>query len=139
MPTLAGHVHVGDWVIMSGFAAVHQFCKIGAHALVAVQARPVAGRAAVRSGEREPGPGTGINIEGLQRRGYTPERIAAVKQMHKLLYRQGLTLAGTTSEIAKLRDEHPVARDDVDLVALSLYSRRPTAASSAEVWQRLLP
>ena len=47
---------------------------------------------------------------------YEPERIAVVKQMHKLLYRQGLTLADARGEIAKLSDDQPEGRADVDLM-----------------------
>ena len=51
----------------------------------------------------------GINSEGLRRRGFTPERIAAVKQMHRLLYRQGLTLDEARTAIEQLRGELPEA------------------------------
>ena len=58
----------------------------------------------------------GFNVEGLRRRGFGPERIASVKQMHKLLYRQGLTLDAAKSAIEALRDEMPEAVADVDLM-----------------------
>jgi UDP-N-acetylglucosamine acyltransferase len=63
-----------------------------------------------------PAQAQGVNQEGLRRRGYSPERIGAVKQMHKLLYRQGLTLADARGEIAKLREAQPEAVADVDLM-----------------------
>jgi len=58
----------------------------------------------------------GINSEGLRRRGFTPERIAAVKQMHRLLYRQGLALQDARAGIAALASETPAAADDIELM-----------------------
>ena len=56
----------------------------------------------------------GFNVEGLRRRGFTPGRIAAVKQMHRLLYREGLTLDDARARIAALADASPEARAEVD-------------------------
>ena len=58
----------------------------------------------------------GFNAEGLRRRDFGPERIAAVKQMHKLIYRMALPLAEATKQIAALADSQPAARDDVALM-----------------------
>ena len=54
--------------------------------------------------------------EGLRRRGFTPERIAVVKQMHKLLYRQGLTLAVAQADIAQLISKNPDSAADIQLM-----------------------
>jgi UDP-N-acetylglucosamine acyltransferase len=113
---LAGHVHLGDWVFLGGLSGVHQFVRIGAHAMTGFQTRLSQDVPPFATVAGNPAQIQGINQEGLRRRGYTPERIGAVKQMHKLLYRQGLTLADARSEIAKLPDEHPVARADVELM-----------------------
>jgi UDP-N-acetylglucosamine acyltransferase len=64
----------------------------------------------------------GFNIVGLRRRGFTPERIAAVKQMHKLLYRQGLTLEQSRSGIESLVSDMPEAAGDVDMMSRFLAS-----------------
>ena len=58
----------------------------------------------------------GFNIEGLRRRGFGAERIAAVKQMHRLLYRSGLTFEQARAQIAALAESSPLARADVDLM-----------------------
>ena len=55
----------------------------------------------------------GVNSEGLRRRGFDAARLGAVKQMHRLLYRQGLTLEQATQAIAALADEVPEAAGDV--------------------------
>ena len=55
----------------------------------------------------------GFNIEGLRRRGFGEQRLRAVKQMHRLLYRQGLTLEAARAAIAALAAELPEAAADV--------------------------
>jgi UDP-N-acetylglucosamine acyltransferase len=54
----------------------------------------------------------GVNAEGLRRRGFDATRLGAIKQMHRLLYRQGLTLEQASRAIAQLIDEIPEAADD---------------------------
>ena len=58
----------------------------------------------------------GFNIEGLRRRGFTPERLKAVKHMHKLLYRQGLTLEAAQQAINQLPEQMPEAVQDIRLM-----------------------
>jgi UDP-N-acetylglucosamine acyltransferase len=90
--TLAGHVHVGDWVIMSGFAAVHQFCKIGDHAFVGMNASLSQDVPPFVMAAGTPIAARGINVEGLKRRGFSSDDIAAIRRAYKLLYKSGLTL-----------------------------------------------
>jgi len=90
--TLAGHVHIGDWVTVGGLTGVHQFCKIGAHAFTGFQSHVSQDVPPFMMVSGNPLAVHGFNIEGLRRRGFSRERIALVKQMHRLLYRDGLTL-----------------------------------------------
>lgn len=108
--TLAGHVTVGDYVIMSGFSGAHQFCRIGAHAFI--------GMGALVNGDVPPytmvgtealGRPRGINSEGLKRRGFDAERIAAVKRAYRTLYVAGLPLAEAKLQLA----EQAKTSDDV--------------------------
>ena len=55
----------------------------------------------------------GLNLEGLCRRGFSPQRITAIKQMHRLLYRQALTLDAARSAIAALPEQYPQAAADI--------------------------
>jgi UDP-N-acetylglucosamine acyltransferase len=98
--TLAGHVEVGDHVVLGGFAGVHQFCKIGAHAFAAMYSAInrdvppfiyVAGQFAVPRG---------VNAEGLKRRGFDPERIAAIKRAYRTLYLSHKTLEQARAALA---------------------------------------
>jgi UDP-N-acetylglucosamine acyltransferase len=100
--TLAGHVHVGDWVIVGGLTGVHQFCKIGAHAMTGFQSHVSQDVPPFMMAAGHPLGVSGFNVEGLRRRGFSRERIALVKQMHRLLYRDGLTLDQARDRIGAL-------------------------------------
>ena len=102
---LGGHVQLGDWVFLGGLSGVHQFVRVGAHAMTGFQTRLSQDLPPYVTAAGNPAAATGINTEGLRRRGFSPERIAQVKQMHRLLYRQGLTLADGVKAIAALRGQ----------------------------------
>lgn len=112
--TLAGHVHVGDWVIVGGLTGIHQFVRIGAHAMIGFASAVSQDVPPFMLVDGNPLAVRGFNAEGLRRRGFTPERLGAVKQMHKLLYRQGKTLEQARGEIAALGLSAPQAQPDVD-------------------------
>jgi UDP-N-acetylglucosamine acyltransferase len=66
-----------------------------------------------------------MNFEGLRRRGYSPERISAVKAMHKALYRDDLTLDNAKVRIAALAQEKPEAAADVAMMLDFLNQTSP--------------
>jgi UDP-N-acetylglucosamine acyltransferase len=111
--TLAGHVHIGDWVIVGGLTGVHQFCKVGAHAMTGFQSHVSQDVPPFMMAAGNPLSIAGINAEGLRRRGFSKERIALVKQMHRLVYRDGLTLDNAKAAVAALRGS--VEGGDVDV------------------------
>jgi UDP-N-acetylglucosamine acyltransferase len=113
---LGGHVHLADWVFLGGLSGVHQFVRVGAHAMTGFQTRLSQDLPPFVTAAGNPAEAQGINAEGLKRRGYTPERIAQVKAMHKSLYRKGLTLAAGIAEIAALKGSSPETDADVDLM-----------------------
>ena len=123
--TLAGHVHLGDWVIVGGLSGVHQFVKIGAHAFVGFSSAVTQDVPPYMMVDGNPLAVRGFNIEGLRRRGFGSERIAAVKQMHRLLYRNGLSFEESKAAIALLANEMPQAEGDVGMMSdfLSLATR----------------
>jgi UDP-N-acetylglucosamine acyltransferase len=107
--TLAGHVHLGDYVTLGGATLVHQFCHIGEHAFAAFGARinkNVPPFVTVCEGRARP---RGLNIEGLKRRGFDEQRIRALKDAYRLLYRSDLTLEEAIEQLG----EPAAASDDV--------------------------
>ena len=113
---LAGHVHIGDWVILGGFTGVHQFVRVGAHSFTAISSVLVADLPPFVMCQGQPAQARSMNFEGLRRRGFSADRIAAVKGMHKALYRTGLTLEEAKSRIAELADKYPEALPDVQIM-----------------------
>ena len=114
--TLAGHVHVGDWVIVGGLTGVHQYVKIGAHAMLGFQSAISQDVPPFMMVDGNPSHVHGFNVEGLRRRGFGAERIAQVKQMHRLLYRKGLTLEDSKGQIAALKGAVQGGDADVELM-----------------------
>ena len=113
---LAGHVHVGDWAILGGFTVVHQFVRIGAHSMTAMCSLLFADLPPFVMCQGQPAQARSMNYEGLRRRGFSPQRIAAVKAMHKALYREELTLVQAQVKIAELVQSVPEASVDVALM-----------------------
>jgi len=105
--TLAGHVHMGDWVIMGGFSGVHQFCRVGAHAFIANNAAVTRDVPPYIMTVGQPAAAHSINSEGLKRRGFTPEQIRNLRNAFRLLYRSGLKLADAERELKALAVEQP--------------------------------
>ncbi len=97
---LAGHVEVGDWAILSGYAGVHQFCKIGAHAFIGMYTSLTQDVPPFVLVSGNPAGARGVNIEGLKRRGFTREQIDAIRAAYKLIYRSGMTLEEAKAAIA---------------------------------------
>ena len=114
--TLAGHVHLGDWVTVGGLTGIHQFVKIGAHAMVGFASAVAQDVPPFMLVDGNPLAVRGYNLVGLRRRGFSAERLGAVKQMHKMLYRQGLTLEAARAAIADLLQSVPEAAGDLAMM-----------------------
>ena len=119
---LAGHVEVGDWVILGGFTVVHQFVRLGAHSMTAMCSLLFADLPPYVMCQGQPAAARSMNFEGLRRRGFTLERVAAVKSMHKLLYRSELSLDASCEQINALKASTPSAATDIVLLVDFLRS-----------------
>jgi UDP-N-acetylglucosamine acyltransferase len=89
---LAGHVHVGDWAILGGFTVVHQFVRIGTHSMTAMGAILFQDMPPFVMAAGNPAVPRSINAEGLKRRGFSGDAVAAVKRAYKTLYKSGMKL-----------------------------------------------
>jgi UDP-N-acetylglucosamine acyltransferase len=118
--TLAGHVHVGDWVTVGGLSGVHQFVKIGPYAFIGFSSAVTQDVPPYMMVDGNPLAVHGFNVEGLRRRDFGAERIAAVKQMHRLLYRNGLSFEAARQAIDALAAERPAAAGDVAMMSTFL-------------------
>ncbi len=122
---LAGHIHIGDWAILGGLSAVHQFVRIGAHSMIG-------GTSSIRQdippyviGAGDPFRPVGINSEGLSRRGYTQADIVLLKQAYKVLYRRQLNIEQAIPELVKLQADNPGEASTLqELISFLLTSTR---------------
>lgn len=114
---LAGHVHISDWVTLGGLTHIHQFCKVGSYVMTGMGSAISQDVPPFMITSGAPAEVRGLNSEGLRRRGFTPERVAVVKQMHKLLYREGLTFAAACTAIEGLAGSVPEADGDVAMMS----------------------
>jgi UDP-N-acetylglucosamine acyltransferase len=119
---IAGHVEVGDWAILGAYTCVHQFVRIGAHSMTGMGSVLLAEQPPFVMSEGQPAQARSMNYEGLRRRGFSPERVAAVKAMHKALYRDDLTLELAKQRIGEITAQAPEAAPDVEMM-LSFLQR----------------
>ena len=122
---LAGHVHVGDWVILGGFTVVHQFCKLGAHSFTAMNSLLFADLPPFVMCQGHPAQARSMNFEGLKRRGFSPEQIQTVKVIYKILYRDGLTLEKSIQAIDALGLTQPQGKEVTAMMSEFLISTSP--------------
>lgn len=97
---LAGHVHLGDWVILGGYTGIHQFCKVGAHAMTGVGTVLLHDLPPYVMASGSPSHPHGLNTEGLRRRGFDAPRIDGLRRAYRTLYKQGLGFEAARAELA---------------------------------------
>jgi UDP-N-acetylglucosamine acyltransferase len=92
MATLAGEVVIEDFAILGGMVGVHQFCRVGQHAMIGgmTKVRQDCPPYMVTENTGDEVRVLGPNLVGLQRRGFSAEARSALKEAYKLLYREGL-------------------------------------------------
>ncbi len=117
--TLAGHVTIDDFVIIGGVSAIHQFVRIGAHAMIS-------GGSLVRknvppfvTAAREPLAYVGINSIGLRRRSFNSETIAQINQIYRLLFVDGMSVSRALEAISEQVPQSEVRDEIVEFVKAS--------------------
>jgi len=114
--TLAGHVHLDDFVILGGFTKLHQFCRIGAHAFTAMDTGFQKDLPPYVMAQGNPAVARTINAVGLKRRGYSQESIKAIKKAFNFLYKSDLRLEQAVKEIEKIAIDQPAVKLMVDFI-----------------------
>jgi UDP-N-acetylglucosamine acyltransferase len=105
---LAGHVHLDDHVNIGWGTGVHQFCRVGAYAMLGAMSKVVQDVAPFLIADGNPAVIRSINKVGLERGGFTPERIERIKQIHRILFREGLNRGQALEKLQK----HPQAASE---------------------------
>ncbi len=111
--SLAGHVIVEDHVTIGGVAGVHQFCRIGAYAMVSAYSKVVQDIAPYFIADGQPAVIRSINKVGLERKGFTAEQLDRVKQVYRVLFREGLN---RSQALEKLGAHAQVSSDEIQRV-----------------------
>jgi UDP-N-acetylglucosamine acyltransferase len=120
--TLGGHVELGDWVIMGGLSAVHQFTKVGAHCFLAHNAAVTRDAPPYIMAVGRPAVPHSVNSEGLKRRGFTEEQIRNIRRAYRVLYRSGLKLQEALEQLETAAASQEEIRPFVDFIKRSSRS-----------------
>jgi len=115
--TLGGHVEIGEHSILGGLTAVHQFCKIGAHVITGGGTIVFKDIPPFVMASGQPATPHGLNNEGLKRRGFSAESLAALKRAYKILYREGNTLAEAQAKLGPEAAKHAEVQKLLDFLA----------------------
>ena len=113
---LGGHVEIGDWAILGGLTAVHQFSKVGAHAFLAggaIVTRDVPPYVRVAGNPAVP---HAINSEGLKRRGFAPAQIRHIREAYRVVYRSGLRLIEALERLESVAAGEPEVRMFIEFI-----------------------
>jgi UDP-N-acetylglucosamine acyltransferase len=116
---LAGHVELGDWVIMGGFAGAHQFSRIGAHAFIGNNTSVIQDIPPYVLATGHPAEPRSVNIEGLKRRGFSEEQIRVIRNAYRVLYRSDLKLEEAVAQVRAMAAEHAFLAIFVDFISQS--------------------
>ena len=126
---LAGHVEIGDYAIIGGMAAAIQFSKIGAHTYIAGGTEVIKDVPPYIKAGRTPLSYVGVNSIGLQRRGFTSERINSILEIYRNIYMRGLNTTQATEFIEK---ELPETEEKTEILKFIRESKRGILKVSAK-------
>ncbi len=116
--SLAGHVEVADYAILGGFTGVHQFCRVGAHVITGIASVVRQDIPPFITASGNPAAPHGLNAEGLKRRGFSTEALAALKRAYKTLYKSGLGLNEAADAIAQEAAKQPELQPLADFLRI---------------------
>jgi UDP-N-acetylglucosamine acyltransferase len=114
---IAGHVRIGDWAVLGAYVGVHQFCRVGAHTMLAAGAIVLQDVPPFVTAAGYPAKPHGTNNEGLRRRGFTAEDILAVRRAYKTLYREGRSLDDAKAVLVQAMQSSPALAPLVEFLA----------------------
>jgi UDP-N-acetylglucosamine acyltransferase len=117
--TLGGHVEIGDWVILGGLSAVHQFTKVGAHCFIANNAAVTRDVPPYVMAVGQPAVPHSVNSEGLKRRGFDAAQIQNIRRAYRVLYRSGLKLKEAMAELERTAEAQSEIRPFVEFIKRS--------------------
>jgi UDP-N-acetylglucosamine acyltransferase len=121
---LGGHVHLDDYVILGGIAGVHQFVRIGAHTMIGASSMVVKDVLPYSLFSGDPLAYKGLNLIGLNRRGFSKEQIDTIKECYKIIFHSGHNV---TQAVDKIKSTIPQSREVAYLLSFIQDSGRGIA------------
>lgn len=118
---LGGHIHIGDWVVTGGAVLVLQRCRLGSHSFAAGGSgitRDIPPYVVVQQNPAVP---RGLNIEGLRRRGFTPEDVRDIKIAYRKFFVSGLHVEAAIAQLAELAASSEHVRAMVEFMRASQH------------------
>jgi UDP-N-acetylglucosamine acyltransferase len=119
--TVAGHVEVHDHAIIGGLSGVHQFCRIGRHAIVGGCTKIVQDVPPFMIADGNPAEVRGINQVGMERRGFAAEHVRALREAYRIIYRGNLNVK---QSLERIRTELLQCEEILELLAFVEGSKR---------------
>ncbi len=126
---LAGHVEVGEYAILGGMAAAIQFAKIGAHSYIAGGTEIIKDIPPYIKAGRHPLSYVGVNSVGLQRRGFSSEKINSILEIYRNIYTRGLNI---TQAISFIENELPETAERNEIIKFIKDSKRGILKAAAK-------
>jgi len=127
--SMAGHVTIEDHVVLGGAAGIHQFCRIGAYAMLSAMAKLVQDLPPYFIADGTPAEVRAFNKVGLERSGHTPEQLERVKQIYRILYRDGLNRSQALEKLSG--HEHAGSAEFQRVIAFAKASDRGLAPGAS--------
>lgn len=122
--TLAGHVEMGDYAILGGLTAIHQFCRVGKHAITGGCSKIVQDVPPFFIADGNPAVVRGVNTVGLQRRGFPDDHVRALKEAFKTIYKRKLNVSDATAALRESHADDPADHPVNELIAFIESSER---------------
>ena len=119
--TLAGHVSFGDHGVIGGLSGVHQFCRIGDHAIIGGCTKIVQDVPPYMIADGNPAEVRGVNMVGLERRGFSSEALKELREAYRIIYRSN---KNTAQALDQLRDQFAKSESVGILISFIAASER---------------
>ncbi len=113
---LGGHVSVDDWAILGGLTGVHQFQRIGKHAMIGAGARVIKDVPPYTLAGNEPLGFSGVNAVGLRRRGFNQGQIDAIREAYRMIYHSGMNIGDGTRAVSELYEDDPEVEEIIRFI-----------------------
>jgi UDP-N-acetylglucosamine acyltransferase len=116
---LGGFTELDDWVIVGGAVPIHQFCKVGKHAMIGTGTAVNKDIPPFVLAANEPLKYEGLNVVGLKRRGFTQIQIDTLKNIYHILYDSLLNVTQAKEKILEVLPNDPLAKEVLDFLERS--------------------